>query len=120
MLLNYIVIAVVLIIACYFLFFRASHPREVSEVEQEDLKRFARLLVAQIKLTETYKLERGIKQNDIYESLKPEIDQARKGFRRRIPTLEYEQYFDDQLVVLLADGERGRMGSEYLLRAPII
>ena len=120
MLLNYFAIAVVLVIVIYFLFFRGSKPRKVGEAERNDAKRLARLLVAQIKLTETYKLERGIKQNDIYESLKLEIDEARKTFRRRIPTMEYEQYFDDQLIELLADGNRGLMGTAYLLKAPII
>ncbi|MBK8464556.1 MAG: hypothetical protein IPL32_01880 [Chloracidobacterium sp.] len=115
---NYVAIATVLAIVIYFLFFRGSKPQEVSESEQNDAKRFARLLVAQIKLTETFKLERGIKQKDIYESLKIEIDEARKTFRLRIATREYEQYFDDQLIELLAEGDRGLMGTAYLLKAP--
>lgn len=102
---------VVIIIAVFF--FRRSRFQETGAYEDQDAARFARLLIAQIKLTESYKLERGIKLNDVYGSLKDEIDNARTAFRKRVPSERLEHHFDDQLVDVLASGDGIKMGSEY-------
>ncbi len=105
-------VGVVLLLAIVF-FYRRSRSHEIGEMEHRDAARFAGLLIAQIKLSEWYKLERGIKLSNIYGSLKDEIDEARIAFRDRVPSAELEHHFDDQLVELLASGDVLRMGAEY-------
>jgi hypothetical protein len=106
------IIGLVVVITAVFLF-RRSRSRETGASGDQDAARFARLLIAQIKLTEPYKLERGIKMNDIYGSLKDEIDNARTAFRKRVPSERLEHHFDDQLVDVLASGDSLKMGAEY-------
>ena len=59
---------------------------------------------------ENYKFERGLKNNNLYESLCDEIEEARKKYKKRVPNLEFESYFDDVLVEILADGDKGKLG----------
>ncbi len=114
---NYIVILAIMAVACYFLFIRKPKAAVGADtnVDEQDANRFARLLVSEISLNETYKLERGKIENNIYGSLKEEIDVARKTYRTRRTKPEFEHFFDDQLVELLASGDKGQMGSEYFL-----
>ena len=51
-------------------------------MDTEDARGMAKLLVAEIKLYEPYKLERGLLNNDILGSLADEIAVARKKFNR--------------------------------------
>ncbi len=46
------------------------------EPDPDSVRRFARLLLAEIKLTEPYKLERGIKTRDILSMLGDDIAAA--------------------------------------------
>src|SRR5687768_3624063 len=95
----FIIVAVVL--AALFILRFLSGKRGTSE-SMDDAKRFARLLMAEIKLYETYKIERGLKTNDLLGSLDDEIATARKKFSYRFSSLEI---FDEALVSILADGD---------------
>lgn len=81
---------------------------------QADAKRFARLLIAEIKLYNEAKIERGKRANDIYSQLETEINEARKKYDRRINSnLTGKDYFDAEIIELLADGDASKMGARY-------
>jgi len=84
---------------------------EPAKFDSAGAERLSRLLMAEIKLFESYKLERGLKANDIRGSLFIEIEQARTKFRESYPQIEAEKIFDSALVEILADGDRSRLGS---------
>jgi hypothetical protein len=77
---------------------------------EKDAKRFAKLLISEIKLSEPYKVERGLKNNNLYESLKDEMETARKKYKKRIQNAEYEKHFEDCLVEILANGDKSKLG----------
>lgn len=83
----------------------------------DDAQRLARLLIAEIKLSEPYKLERGIQQRDICGSLATEITEARKKFVLHCPQSEHAHLFDEQLIDVLADGDRAKLGAAFFFRA---
>ncbi|HEX8735869.1 MAG TPA: hypothetical protein VF721_11125 [Pyrinomonadaceae bacterium] len=92
------------------LFLRFGTKGEQSE---EDAKGFARLLVTEIKLYNDYKIQRGLQNNNLYASLRDEIDEAAKMYRKRVSNPEYFEYFNDALINILADGDKNRLGSEF-------
>jgi hypothetical protein len=101
-----LLIAITVILALYFIF---GGKNDSTGLENE-AKRFAKLLISEIKLYENYKIERGLRNNNLYESLRDEIGEARKKYKMRIPNSEFEKYFDDALVEILANGDKGKLG----------
>lgn len=101
-----IIILVLLIVVLYSIF----GGKNDSTLLENDAKRFAKLLIAEIKLYENYKFERGLKNNNLYESLRDEIEEARKKYKKRVPNAEFERCFDDVLIEVLADGDRSKLG----------
>jgi hypothetical protein len=87
---------------------------EVSEDEaqREEARRFARLLVSEIKLYNEEQVERGREAGDIYQRLQEDIDRSREMFEKRIaPEIrENHDYFRDELVRILADGDSEALG----------
>ncbi len=77
---------------------------------EADAKRFARLIISEIKLYENYKIERGLRNSNLLESFHDEINAARKKFKRRITGSKFEHFFDDALVEILADNDKGKLG----------
>ena len=102
-----VLLVIVIGVILYLIFRRKNNSSLQTEV---DAKRFARLLVSEIKLYETYKIERGLKNNNLYESLKDEITEAQKKYRNRIPKADFERFFDDALIEVLADGDKDKLG----------
>jgi hypothetical protein len=97
----------------YLLTRKASFAADPNAL-QADAKRFARLLVAEIKLYNESKIERGKRADDIYSQLETEVEQARKKYNGRINSnLTDNDYFDEQIVELLADGDASKMGARY-------
>jgi len=78
----------------------------------EDAKRFARLVVSEIKLYNEAKVNEGRKQKDIYERLKEDIERGRQMYTDRVaaPVREATNYFYDELVRILAGGDAGALG----------
>ncbi len=111
----FLIIAVTLVaLAVIFLLRRNFGPASNdNNSQQKDAARFARLLISEIKLYETSKLERGLQTNDLYESLKDEIEEARKKFKGRIPANEHLGCFDNALIEILADGDRSKLGLSF-------
>jgi hypothetical protein len=83
-----------------------------SERLQNDARRFARLLVAEIKLYNAQKIEAGKRSNDIYSQLETEIKNARQLYDLRANFTEID-YLDEEIIKELADGDPNKMGERY-------
>jgi hypothetical protein len=83
-----------------------------STKKHDEARRFARLLVSEIKLYNEGKVEQGRKNKDLYERLKEDIDRSRQMYDERIPedVRKSSNYFYDELVRILADGDAGALG----------
>ena len=88
----------------------ARSPEE--EARQEEARRFARLLVSEIKLYNEDEVERGRADKDIGVRLKDDIARSREMFEKRIPedVRTGHDYFRDELVRILADGDADALG----------
>ncbi|MGH9418384.1 MAG: hypothetical protein ACRD3J_00300 [Thermoanaerobaculia bacterium] len=80
--------------------------------KQDEARRFARLLVSEIKLYNEPKVEAGRKNKDLYERLKEDIDRSRQMYDERISddVRKTSNYFYDELVRILADGHAEALG----------
>jgi hypothetical protein len=96
----------------------ADLPVEVNDEERRlhnDARRFARLLVSEIKLYNEQKVREGRSQGDIYERLREDIDRSREMYDKRVapPVAAKYDYFHQEVVNTLADGDAGRLGGTY-------
>ena len=94
-------------------------PIEVSDAERRphsDARRFARLLVSEIKLYNEQKVAEGRDSGDIYEVLKEAIDRSREMYDKRVqPDVASKfDYFHYELVNNLAEGDEEKLGAGYL------
>jgi hypothetical protein len=80
--------------------------------KHDEARRFARLLVSEIKLYNESKVEQGRKNKDLYERLKEDIDRSRQMYDERISddVRKVSNYFYDELVRILADGHADALG----------
>ena len=80
--------------------------------QHEDAKRFARLLVSEIKLYNEAKVQQGRQQRVIYSMLKDDIERSRQLYSERVSSRirESTNYFDDELIRILADGDPAALG----------
>lgn len=78
----------------------------------EDAKRFARLVVSEIKLYNEAKVNEGRRARDIYERLKEDIERGRLMYSERVPApiRDSTNYFYDELVRILAGGDATVLG----------
>src|SRR5206468_6579197 len=78
----------------------------------DDAKRFARLVVSEIKLYNEAKVNEGRRNKDLYERLKEDIERGRQMYSERIPgsVRDSTNYFYDELVRILAGGDAGALG----------
>jgi len=93
-------------------------PIEVGEEERRlhnDARRFARLLVSEIKLYNEKKVKEGRNQSDIYDRLRDDIERSREMYARRVapPVAARHDYFHQELVNTLAEGDSAKLGSGY-------
>lgn len=96
----------------------AELPVEVNEDERRlhnDARRFARLLVSEIKLYNEQKVQEGRSQGDIYERLREDIDRSRQMYDKRVapPVAARYDYFHQELVNTLAEGDPAKLGDNY-------
>jgi hypothetical protein len=96
----------------------AELPVEVSDDERplhNDARRFARLLVSEIKLYNEQKVSEGRNQGDIYERLREDIDRSRQMYDKRVapPVAARHDYFHHELVNTLAEGDPAKLGNSY-------
>jgi hypothetical protein len=80
--------------------------------KHDEARRFARLLVSEIKLYNEPKVDSGRKNKDLYERLKEDIDRSRQMYDERIAedVRKTSNYFYDELVRILADNDAGALG----------
>ncbi len=93
-------------------------PIEVGEEERRlhnDARRFARLLVSEIKLYNEQKVKEGRESADLYERLREAIDRSREMYDKRVqpPVAAKFDYFHYELVSTLAEGEETKLGGSY-------
>jgi hypothetical protein len=90
----------------------ASTPATEETKKHDEARRFARLLVSEIKLYNEAKVDQGRKNKDLYERLKEDIDRSRQMYDERIAedVRKGSNYFYDELVRILADGDAGALG----------
>jgi hypothetical protein len=86
----------------------ASAPTE----DGNSARRYARLLVSEIKLYNEAAVRLGRQHRDLLARLKPEIDRARRLYEQRIsPTIDSSAaFFQQELVQTLADGDPALLG----------
>lgn len=94
-------------------------PIEVSEEERRphsDARRFARLLVSEIRLYNEQKVIEGRQTGDIYEQLRDAIDRSREMYEKRVqPDVAAKfDYFHYELVNSLAEGDEEKLGAGYM------
>jgi SWI/SNF-related matrix-associated actin-dependent regulator 1 of chromatin subfamily A len=80
--------------------------------DEGSAKRYARLLVSEIKLYHEAAVRVGRENRDLMDRLRPEIDRARKLYEERVPatTGERHTFFQQELVRTLADGNAALLG----------
>ena len=90
---------------------RAIAPE--AQKAHDDAKRFARLVVSEIKLYNEAKVTEGRKTGDIYDRLKEDIERGRQMYNDRVaaPVRDSSDYFYDELVRILAGGDPTALGS---------
>lgn len=90
----------------------AGGPQNDDAKKHDEARRFARLLVSEIKLYNESKVDQGRKNNDLYERLKEDIDRSRQMYDERISddVRKVSNYFYDELVRILADGRAEALG----------
>ncbi|HEU4870195.1 MAG TPA: hypothetical protein VFT08_05030, partial [Pyrinomonadaceae bacterium] len=97
----------------------AELPVEVSGDEERrlhnDARRFARLLISEIKLYNEQKVAEGRSEHDLYDRLREYIDRSREMYDKRVKAevaARYD-YFHGELVNTLAEGDESKLGSNY-------
>ena len=82
------------------------------ERKHEEAKRFARLLVSEIRLYNEQAVQAGKIARDIYHRLKDDIDRSREMYEQRVSAdvRAHSNYFRDEMVRILADGEPDALG----------
>jgi hypothetical protein len=79
--------------------------------EDESARRYARLLVSEIKLYNEGAVRVGRQKRDLLERLRFEIDRARRLYDERVSSgVRARAYFEEELVQTLADGDPALLG----------
>jgi hypothetical protein len=91
----------------------AEYPVASTTEDDQSARRYARLLVSEIKLYNEATVRLGRINRDLFERLRPEIERARTLYEERVPAHvpARSTYFDDELVQTLADGDPALLGA---------
>jgi len=91
--------------------------RHLPEEEKlhSDAKRFARLLVSEIKLYNEHHVAEGRENQDLYLRLKRDIDRSREMYEKRVSLNVSRKidYFHDEIIRILGDNDPSTLGSDY-------
>jgi hypothetical protein len=94
-----------------------EEPTRFAEEERlhSEAKRFARLLISEIKLYNEQRVMEGRENRDIYVRLKRDIDRSREMYRKRVsPQVSRKvDYFHDEIVRILGENDPSTLGSDY-------
>ncbi|HKG46177.1 MAG TPA: hypothetical protein VKB02_05590 [Pyrinomonadaceae bacterium] len=97
----------------------ADLPVEVHGDEERrlhnDARRFARLLISEIKLYNEQKVAEGRIEHDLYDRLREYIDRSREMYDKRVKAevASRYDYFHGELVNTLAEGDASKLGANY-------
>jgi iron-sulfur cluster repair protein YtfE (RIC family) len=80
--------------------------------DDESAQRYARLLVAEIRLYHESLLEEAKRDRNVLRKLRPQIERAQQLYAERVPAelRSRTTYFEQELVRTLADGDPGLLG----------
>jgi hypothetical protein len=111
-----IIPALVLLIIVALLFLRRP-PAASGGARAKDLEaqRFAKLLIADMKLNDRGQIGAGRRNKDLYLRLQGEIDRARRLYDERVGrnVAERADYFHEELVREIAGGDQSALGPDY-------
>src|SRR5204862_7003801 len=87
-------------------------PPERAAGDDDSARRYARLLVSEIKLYNEAAVRTGREHGDLLTRLGPEIDRARRLYEQRVPASQDRgSLFQHELVQTLAAGDATRLGA---------
>ena len=93
---------------------RGVSPDVAADADGDDqgARRFARLLISEIKLYNEAAVRAGRQQKDLLQRLRAEIDRAQRLYEERVPPAvgARHAYFQQELVQTLADGDASLLG----------
>jgi hypothetical protein len=89
-------------------------PAEEQELHKK-ARRFAKLLVDEIKLYNQSKVAEGRQNRDLYKVLREDIEKSRATYDKRYGSTPVAgaKYFDSEVVRVLADNDRSLLGSDF-------
>lgn len=89
-------------------------PAEEQELHKK-ARRFAKLLVDEIKLYNQAKVSEGKQNRALYRVLREDIEKSRATYDKRYGSTPVApaKYFDSEVVRILADNDRSLMGSDF-------
>jgi hypothetical protein len=92
----------------------AEHLDESQQKWHSDARRFARLLVSEIKLYNEQKVQAGRRDKNLYSLLRDDIDKSREMYEKRVSAgvSAKVDYFYDELVRILADNQVSALGAD--------
>jgi hypothetical protein len=96
----------------------AELPVDVNDDERPQhvgARRFARLLVSEIKLYNEQKVSEGRSEGDLYDRLRETIDRSREMYDKRYADSVGSRYdyFHHELINTLAEGDESKLGQGY-------
>ena len=92
----------------------SSQPSSALDEAHERGRRFAKLLVEEIKLYNQAKVSEGRAQRDLYSRLRDDIEKSRAAYQKRYgETVKDVDYFTQELMRILADNDRSLMGAGF-------
>src|SRR5207244_4276868 len=94
---------------------------DLSDLSKEDqevhkkAKRFAKLLVDEIKLYNQAKVTEGRQHKDIYKRLQEDIDKSRATYEKRYKSTAAgsADYFTSEVIRILADNDASLLGADF-------
>jgi hypothetical protein len=96
---------------------REPEAKPIPEEERlhTEAKRFARLLVSEIKLYNEHHVVEGRSNRDLYLRLKRDIDRSREMYEKRVSPIVSRKidYFHDEIIRILGDNDPSTLGSDY-------
>jgi hypothetical protein len=93
----------------------AAAPAPVEDELHRKAKRFAKLLVEEIKLYNQPRVAEGKHNRDLYERLREDIEKSRATYQKRYgeTPVAAADYFNQELIRVLADNDVALMGTSF-------